>query len=99
MSNAKPHCLVIGVGKGTGLACVRRFLDEGYAVSMIARNAERLQGFADQHPGSTAYATDITGAEQFRATLQQIVAEQGYPEVVILVSIRNARIASRILRL
>ncbi len=83
MSNAKPHCLVIGVGKGTGLACVRRFLDEGYAVSMIARNAERLRGFADQHPGSTAYATDITEAEQFRATLQQIVAEQGNPEVVI----------------
>jgi NADP-dependent 3-hydroxy acid dehydrogenase YdfG len=28
----------VGVGAGTGLACVRRFVDGGYKVSMIARH-------------------------------------------------------------
>ncbi len=40
MGSDRPHCLVIGVGPGTGLACVRRFVDEGYKVSMIARRLE-----------------------------------------------------------
>ena len=83
MTEFQPHCLVIGVGKGTGLACVRRFLKQGYKVSMIARNAVRLQGFADDNPGSSAYAADITRGEEYRSTLKQIASEQGYPSIVI----------------
>lgn len=83
MTQNKPHCLVIGVGKGTGIACVKRFLQEGYQVSMIARHSQRLQNFADENPGSTAYSTDITQIENFRTTLQKIAGEQGHPSVVI----------------
>ena len=81
--NQRPHCVVIGVGKGTGLACAKKFVAEGYKVSMIARKAERLQGFADELEHSTAYPTDITDTDNFRATLQQIAPEQGAPEKVI----------------
>ncbi|MBT7666130.1 MAG: short-chain dehydrogenase, partial [Rhodospirillaceae bacterium] len=35
MTATRPHCLVIGVGAGTGLACVRRFVEGGYKVSML----------------------------------------------------------------
>ena len=81
--NQRPHCVVIGVGKGTGLACAKKFVAEGYKVSMIARKAERLQGFADELEHATAYPTDITDTDNFRATLQQIAQEQGAPEKVI----------------
>ena len=83
MENAKAHCVVIGVGAGTGLACAQRFAADGYHVSMIARNAKRLQGFADETPNSSAHPADITDIEQFRATLRKIAAEHGSPSVVL----------------
>jgi NAD(P)-dependent dehydrogenase (short-subunit alcohol dehydrogenase family) len=79
----RPHCLVVGVGAGTGLACVRRFVDGGYKVSMIARHAERLQSFAGQVEHTTPYPADISDLDGYRAVLQRIVAEQGLPRKVI----------------
>ena len=83
MTVERPHCLVIGVGSGTGLACVRRFVEGGYKVSMIARHAERLRSFADDIPHTIAYAADISDLDGYRATLQKIVREQGLPKKVI----------------
>jgi len=79
----RPHCLVIGVGAGTGLACVRRFVDGGYKVSMIARHGERLQSFADAVDHTTAYPADLADLDGYRGTLRRIVAEQGLPKKVI----------------
>ena len=90
MSSAQPHCLVVGVGAGTGLACVRRFAADGYRVSMIARHKERLESFAADVAGSRAYPADITDLESYRETLRRIVDEMGAPEVVIY----NASLAS-----
>ncbi len=78
-----PHCLVVGVGVGTGLACARRFAAGGYRVSMIARNAERLRELAGAVEGSTAYPTDITNLDGYRETLRHIVDEAGEPDVVV----------------
>lgn len=83
MAAERPHCLVIGVGAGTGLACVRRFVEGGYKVSMIARHEARLQTFADEIAHTTAYAADIADLEGYRAALQKIVAEQGLPKIVV----------------
>jgi len=83
VTETRPHCLVVGVGAGTGLACVRRFVEGGYDVSMIARHGERLQSFADGIAHTTAYPADITDIENYRATLKQIVAERGCPKTVI----------------
>ena len=79
----RPHCLVVGVGAGTGLACVQRFITGGYKVSMIARHGERLQSFADDNEHTMAYPADISDLDGYRATLRKIVAEQGLPEKVI----------------
>jgi NADP-dependent 3-hydroxy acid dehydrogenase YdfG len=38
----KPLAIVTGVGPGTGSALVRRFLEGGYQVAMLARTADRL---------------------------------------------------------
>ena len=83
VADDRRHCLVVGVGAGTGLACVRRFVDGGYRVSMIARHGPRLRSFADDHPNTTAYPADITEIEGYRATLRRIVSEQGSPKTVI----------------
>ncbi|MDE0942262.1 MAG: SDR family NAD(P)-dependent oxidoreductase [Alphaproteobacteria bacterium] len=83
MTVERPHCLVIGVGAGTGLACVRRFVAGGYKVSMIARHKDRLQSFAGEIEHTTAYAADIADLDGYRAILQKIVAEQGGPKMVI----------------
>ena len=90
MSIAK-HCLVIGVGPGTGLAVVRHFAAQGYSVSMIARHAGRLQTWEGEIPGSKGYAADIGETADFVATLERIKAERGAPHVVIF----NATLASR----
>lgn len=83
MSETAPHCLVVGVGVGTGLACVRRFAAGGYAVSMIARHAERLAGFAAEVDGAAAYAVDIADLDAFRAILRRIATDMGPPAVVV----------------
>lgn len=83
MANQRPHALVIGVGVGTGAACVRRFVDEGYQVSMMARSPERLAEFAAEIHHTTSYPADIADGERFRAVLRAVVAAQGHPDVVI----------------
>jgi short-subunit dehydrogenase len=83
MNFDEKHCLVIGIGAGTGAACARRFANEGYKISMIARGEERLEGFAREIPNSTPYRADISDSEGFRATLRRIREEQGAPRHVI----------------
>lgn len=83
MAEKRPHCLLIGIGPGTGAACARRFVEGGYAVSMIARSPERLQQFADEIEHTRPYAADINDTDGFRQTLQRIVAENGPPDIVI----------------
>jgi NAD(P)-dependent dehydrogenase (short-subunit alcohol dehydrogenase family) len=87
---SKPHCLVIGVGPGTGLACAKRFASEGYVVSMIARNAGRLDNYVGEVGGASGYPVDIADIEAFRDALGTIVAEHDCPKVVIY----NATIAT-----
>lgn len=91
MNTQDKHCLVIGVGPGTGLATVRHFAANGYRVSMIARHAGRLETWEGEIEGAKGYAADIADTEGFVATLRQIAEERGYPQVVIY----NATLATR----
>jgi len=83
MSSEQKHCLLIGIGAGTGAACARRFAASGYKVSMIARSEERLANFAQEIPNATPYASDIADTDRIRSTLEIIKAEQGLPDVII----------------
>ncbi len=83
MTEAKPLCIVIGVGPGTGEALVRRFAEGGYAVAMIARKAARLERIAGEVADAGAWPCDLTDHEALRATLKRIVAERGVPKVAI----------------
>jgi len=85
------HCLVIGVGPGTGLATVRKFAEEGYHVSMVARHAGRLESWERDIHGTSGHAIDIGDTEAFCTTLREIEAAHDTPDVVIY----NATLASR----
>lgn len=75
--------LVTGVGPGTGLSVVKRFVAGGYDVAMIARNGERLRGFEAQIPGTRAFICDVANGAEFATTLERISAEFGPPEIAI----------------
>jgi len=91
MNTQDKHCLVIGVGPGTGLATVKHFAANGYRVSMIARHAGRLETWQGEIEGTKGYAADIGETEAYIAVLQRIAEEQGVPDVVIY----NATLATR----
>ena len=83
MDSERPHCLVIGVGPGTGLACVRRFVGEGYRVSMIARHAGRLESWQNEISNTVGYPMDLTDLEGTRAVFGRIKADLGLPRVIV----------------
>jgi NAD(P)-dependent dehydrogenase (short-subunit alcohol dehydrogenase family) len=75
--------LVTGVGPGTGRSTVKRLVDGGYDVAMIARNGERLRGLEAAMPGTRAFVSDVTNVSQFAGTLDRICEEFGSPELVV----------------
>lgn len=83
MNSDLPVALVTGVGPGTGAAIARRLATGGYAVAMLARNAERLAKLADEIPASRAYVCDVTDCAQLDVTLAAVRAELGEPLTLI----------------
>jgi NAD(P)-dependent dehydrogenase (short-subunit alcohol dehydrogenase family) len=80
---AKPVCVVVGVGPGNGAALARRFHNEGYAVAMLARSTELIEGLSRELPGSRAYACDVSDEASVERAFSMIAAEMGAAEVLI----------------
>lgn len=78
-SSQQPLALVTGVGPGVGTSVVRRFVDGGYRVAMIARNAGRLAGIEAEVPGAFAMPCDVTDTQ----ALKQVIDQIGPPRVVV----------------
>lgn len=76
-------CVVTGAGDGTGGSCVRRFVEGGYKVAMIARTEARLRDFEEDLDGVRGYACDVGDLDKFKAVLQQINEDLGAPTVAI----------------
>lgn len=83
MTDSRPVALVTGVGPGTGAAITRRLAAGGYAVAMLARNAERLASLAAEIPGAHAYPCDVTDTAALDATLARVRSSLGEPEVLV----------------
>jgi NAD(P)-dependent dehydrogenase (short-subunit alcohol dehydrogenase family) len=79
----KPVALITGVGPGTGSALVRRFAADGYAVAMLARNAERLAALEAELLNAKAYICDVADESAVNATIAKIRTDMGKPEVLI----------------
>lgn len=78
-----PLCLVTGVGDATGSAIVRRFWSAGYRVAMIARNGRRLDALAQEMPGCTAHALDLSDLDALDRTVKMIQQQEGEIHVLI----------------
>ncbi len=76
-------CLITGVGPGTGSALVRRFIDGGYRVAMLARNEGRLKTLADELDGASSYVCDVTDEDALERTLASVKDELGAPTIVV----------------
>ena len=83
MPDNRPHCVLIGIGPGTGAACARHFSAEGYRVSIISRSEARLDEFAAEIPHTTPYPADIAETARYREMLERVLSEQGRPKVVL----------------
>ena len=44
-------CVVLGVGPGTGMSCVRKWAKEGFKVAMVSRTESKLKELAAKNPG------------------------------------------------
>lgn len=79
----RPVCLVTGVGEGTGLSLVRRFVAGGYTVGMVARNEERLLNFEKQIEHSHALPCDLAQEQDLDRLLMDVPHLIGTPAIVI----------------
>lgn len=75
--------IVTGVGPGTGTAIVRRLVEDGFTVAMIARNAERLAQLSAAVPHTAAFAADVTDASQLNNALDLIERQLGHADVLV----------------
>jgi NAD(P)-dependent dehydrogenase (short-subunit alcohol dehydrogenase family) len=80
-------CVIAGVGPGLGRALARRFARGGFQVAMLARDAERLAGFAAEIAAAggqaRGFACDLTEEGGIRATVGRVRAEMGPPSLLI----------------
>jgi len=75
--------LITGVGPGTGSAIVKRLVEGGYEVAMLARTESRLRELEQALPGTRAFAVDVTDSLALDATVDRVVEDMGSPELVI----------------
>ena len=77
---------VIGVGSGLGNGVAEKFARQGFKLVLMARNEERLAGyaayFADKGYDAETKMVDVTDFSAFAQTFQTAVQEYGTPNVV-----------------
>lgn len=78
-----PVCVVAGVGPGNGAAFVRRFVEDGYRVAMIARSRGTMDELAAEFDAARSYPCDVSDASQVAETLARIAAELGPVAVLV----------------
>lgn len=77
---------IIGAGKGLGLSVARRFAREGFAVALLSRNQDRLDGLTAtlRAEGHTAagFAADVRDGTSLRTSLGLAAEQLGPIEVL-----------------
>ncbi|HWF16995.1 MAG TPA: SDR family NAD(P)-dependent oxidoreductase [Acidimicrobiales bacterium] len=79
--------LLVGAGPGLGMAVARRFADEGYRVTLVARSTDGLRdlaaSLADTGAQIDTIAADASDSEGLRARMADLYNEQGAPGLII----------------
>ncbi len=74
MGRKRRQAVITGGGSGIGLAIARRLAAEGCAVTLVGRNAARLETAAGTIPGARAAPCDVTDGEAVTAVFAEIGA-------------------------
>jgi 3-oxoacyl-[acyl-carrier protein] reductase len=75
--------LVCGASSGIGLAIARTLAAEGCAVTMLARDATRLEQAAAEVPGALAVPGDVRDAAALEAAVERTVSSRGRLDILI----------------
>jgi NAD(P)-dependent dehydrogenase (short-subunit alcohol dehydrogenase family) len=82
--------VIVGAGPGLGLAVARRFLREGSAVALLARNPQRLAGMVEElraqaveGSSAAAFVADASDPAELRAALGSVRSALGDPTVLV----------------
>jgi len=75
--------IVGGASSGMGLAIARELAAEGCAVTMLARNPERLEQAANDVPGSLTVAGDVRDLAALTEAVDRTVAERGRLDIIV----------------
>ena len=82
-NTARGSILVTGGSKGIGLAIARRFLAEGFATVVCARNAGALEAARAGAPGLHALECDMTVAADVARLAERVGDLVGVPDVLV----------------
>jgi short-subunit dehydrogenase len=81
------HLLLVGAGPGLGMAVARRFAQEGYRVTLVARSVDGLgdlaDGLADTGARVDTVAADASDPDGLRARMAELYNEPGAPGLII----------------
>ena len=78
----KKSIIITGAGRGIGAATTRMFLDNGYNVGLIGRNADTLTATADGHPNALVLPCDVGVPEEVEASFDKAAASWGRLDVL-----------------
>ena len=74
--------IITGAGRGIGAATARTFLDAGYQVGLIGRNADTLERAANGHENALVLLCDVGVPEQVEATFAKALDSWGRLDVL-----------------
>lgn len=78
-----PTLAIFGAGPALGLSTARRFAQEGYDVTLVARNPTTLAQLAAELPGAQTETAELTDRQQVARALAAIEERSGTPDVVL----------------
>jgi short-subunit dehydrogenase len=88
------HLLLVGAGPGLGLAIARRFAVGGYAVTLVARNSDGLEGLvsslADTRAEIDTMSADASDSEGLRERMSALYRRHGAPGLIVYNAVMGA---------
>ena len=75
--------IVTGAARGIGLATTKLFLEQGWQVAMVDRDAAELEQVATDLAGATPFVCDVSIPDQVTATLAAIDAQFGRADALV----------------